>query len=92
MKKAELIKKISERTGLLKVECESVINTFSDIVQEQLSNGEDVTIKGFVSFEVRSRKSRKGFNPITGKHEVFKSVKTVNCKAGKPLKDAVKEN
>lgn len=91
MKKTEFVKELSKRTGFTKSECEKILETFREIVQDTLCNGENVFIKGFLTFEVKNRKSRRGYNPITGKHEQFESVKTVNCKVGKTLKNAVKD-
>ena len=91
MKNNELVKEISERTNLTRIECEKVINAFRDIVIETVSNGEDIMIKGFVSFEITERKGRDGYNPYTGKIQKLAPVKTVKCKVSKPIKDAVKQ-
>ena len=91
MKKNDVVKEISKRLGLPKVECGKIIETFADVVKEALVNGENVMIKDFVSFEISERKERQGYNPTTGKIETFEPVRTVKCKAGKSIKKAVKE-
>lgn len=89
MGKSEVISEISKRLKLPKVECEKVIDTFAEVITEALSNGDKVMIKGFLSFEISERKEREGYNPITGDTQTFEKVKTVKCKVGKPIKDAV---
>lgn len=91
MKKNEIIIEIAERLDLPKVECEKVLDTFADVVKEALVDGDKVTIKGFLTFETSECKARKGYNPMTGKEQYFDSVKTVRCKVGKPIKDAINE-
>ena len=89
MKKNEIVKEISKRLGLPKIECEAVIETFGDVVKDALVKGEKVSIRGFVSFEVTEFKGRDGYNPMTGKKEYYEPVKKVKCKIGKPIKEAI---
>lgn len=91
MKKNDVIKEIASRLNLPKLECEKVIETFADVVTEALVDGDKVIIKGFISFETSECKERNGYNPQTGKSQHFDSVKTVKCKVGKPIKDAVND-
>lgn len=82
---------IAKRLGLPKVECEKVIDTFADVVTDALIEGDKVTIRGFLTFETSECKAREGYNPQTGKMQHYSSVKTVKCKVGQPIKDAVNE-
>ena len=91
MKKNDLVKEICSRTGLPKVECEKVLDTFQSVVRDALVGGDSVMIRDFLSFELSQLKARKGYNPQTGKMEDYKSVRTVKCKVGKSIKEAVKE-
>lgn len=91
MRKNDIIKEISNRLDLPKLECEKVMDAFSDIVKEALVNGEKVMIRDFLTFEVSEHKARKGYNPHTGKTEEYAPVRTVKCRVGKNIKDAVKE-
>ena len=91
MGKNELIMKISQRTGIAKEPCEAVIDAFTEEIKDSLVNGEKVMIKGFMSFEVGSRCERDARNPKTGEIEHFPAVKTVKCKVGQKIKDAVNE-
>lgn len=91
MKKGEIVKEISKRLSLPRVECERVIETFADVVADALANGENVSIRGFLSFEISEYKQREGYNPTTGEMECFKPTRTVRCKVGKPIKQAINE-
>lgn len=91
MKKNDLVKEIANRLNLPKVECEKVIDTMADVITDALIKGDKVVIRGFLSFETSELKSREGYNPTTGKMETFKPSKTVKCKVGKPIKEAINE-
>lgn len=91
MRKNDLVKEIAERLKLPKHQCDQVIDTLAEIVTERLQNGEKVIVRGFVTFEVSERKARDGYNPTTGKIEHYEPVKSVKCKVGKPIKDAINE-
>ena len=91
MKKNDLVLEIASRLRLPTVECEKVIDTFADVVTDALVEGDKVTIRGFLTFETSECKAREGYNPQTGKMQHYSSVKTVKCKVGQPIKDAVNE-
>lgn len=91
MGKNELISRISKRTGMTKESCETVIDAFTEEIKDALVNGEKVMIKGFMSFEIGVRGERDARNPSTGDIEHFPAVKTVKCKVGQKIKDAVNE-
>lgn len=89
MTKSDIINNISNKTGLTKKDCESVIDAFSDEVKNCLVNGDKLIIKGFIGFEVSEHGERVGRNPKTGNVETFPPSKSVRCKISKAIKDAV---
>lgn len=89
MTKSNIITKISDRMGLPKTTCESVIDIFADEVKNCLVNGDKLIIKGFMSFEVSERPERDGRNPKTGEISTFPAVKSVKCKISKAIRDAI---
>lgn len=89
MTKSNIITKISDRMGLSKTTCESVIDIFADEVKNCLVNGDKLIIKGFMSFEVSERPERDGRNPKTGEISTFPAVKSVKCKISKAIRDAI---
>jgi len=89
MNKAELIKSISEKGDITRVDAEKALNAFVESVEEALANGDKVQLVGFGSFEVRERAERKGRNPQTKKEITIKASKAPVFKVGKALKDMV---
>ena len=90
--KADLIDGVASKSGLTKKDATAAVEGLFDVVTETLAEGERVQIIGFGSFEVRDRAARKGRNPQTGEEIQIPATKVPAFKAGKGLKDAVKEN
>lgn len=89
MNKTELINSIAEKTGLTKKDSEKSVNAFLQSVEETLQKGDKVSLVGFGTFEVRTRKARTGRNPQTGDPIEIPASKVPAFKAGKALKDSV---
>ena len=63
MTKAELIEKISEKTGVGKVEVSATVEAFMEEVRNSLAvNKEDVLLRGFGSFIVKHRAPKTARN------------------------------
>ena len=56
-----------------------------------MQKGDPVVIVNFGTFTVKQRAAREGRNPSTGEEIKIKAAKVVGFKAGKALKEAVKE-
>lgn len=89
MTKADLITRISERTGLTKKDAAVFMEGFMDSVKEALSEGEKLQLVGFGTFEVAERAARVGRNPSTGETLSIPSAKVPKFKPGKAFKDAI---
>lgn len=89
LNKTELINSIAEKTGLTKKDSEKSVNAFLQSVEEALQKGDKVSLVGFGTFEVRTRKARTGRNPQTGDPIEIPASKVPAFKAGKALKDSV---
>lgn len=89
MNKAELVKKMAEKSDLTKADAEKALNAFVESIEEGLVNGDRVQLVGFGSFEVRERAARKGRNPQTKQEIIIKASKAPIFKVGKALKDMV---
>ena len=90
MNKTELVAAIAEKAGLSKKDAEGAVKAFTDTVAEQLKAGEKIQLVGFGTFEVAERAAREGRNPLTGESLHIEASKAPKFKAGKALKDAVK--
>ncbi len=89
MTKAELIDSVAKSASLTKAAAEKAVNGFISAVSDALKKGDRVTLVGFGSFEVATRKARTGRNPQTGKEIKIAAAKVPKFKPGKALKDSV---
>ena len=90
MTKTDLIQELAERADLTKRAADDALNALLDIISEQLSQGNKVTLTGFGTFLVRRRAARMGRNPQTGEPIHIPEQKTPAFRAGSALKDAIK--
>lgn len=89
MNKAELIERMAEDAGITKSAASAALDSLLDNITRSLKKGDRVTLVGFGSFDVSSRKARVGRNPQTGQ-EIEIAARTVpKFSAGKGLKDTV---
>ena len=88
--KAELADRVAKKTQLTKKDVSAAVDALFETIQEALQAGEKVQVIGFGNFEVRERAARKGRNPQSGEEIQIEASKVPAFKAGKALKDAVK--
>ena len=89
MTKAELIDAVAKSANITKASAEKAVGGFIAAVTDSLINGDRVTLVGFGSFEVSTRKARIGRNPQTGKEINISAANVPKFRPGKALKDAV---
>lgn len=89
MNKADLINCIAKEAGLSKKDATAAVETFFDAITVALKKEEKVSIMGFGSFEVKSRKERTGRNPQTGKTIKIKAKKVPKFNPGKALLETI---
>lgn len=89
MNKAELVNAMATETGLTKKDVESVLNSFVNVVSEELAKKEKIQLVGFGTFETRHRAERTGRNPQTNKEITIPASTVPAFKPGKALKDKV---
>ena len=65
---------------------EGLVETLIELIKASLASGEDVLISGFGRFCVRTKKERKGRDPITGASMMLKPRKIVTFRCSDPLK------
>ncbi len=92
MTKAVLVEEVSRTAELPRKDAEKVVDTVFASIVESLRNGEKVELRGFGSFRLRRRQSRRGRNPRTG-DPVDVPPKTVPYfKPGKELRALINED
>ena len=89
MKKTEIMSALVEKTGLTKAYVEKVYNATFELIKEELSKGNEMSVAGFGKFKITERAAREGRNPQTGETIKIAASKSVGFKAGKELKEIV---
>jgi nucleoid DNA-binding protein len=91
MNKSDLIEQLAARLSVTYTEAERMLNTFINLVYEQLRNGGKVNISGFGQFSVSHRHPRIGVNPRNPSQKIqIPELNTPKFRAGEAFKDAVK--
>ncbi|MEC7246997.1 MAG: HU family DNA-binding protein [Bacteroidota bacterium] len=62
MTKAEIVSKICEKLGVEKSDAHEIVNMFMSEIKDSLETGQNVYLRGFGSFVVKTRKAKKGRN------------------------------
>ena len=89
MNKAELVEKVAAEVGLTKKDTNNVIDAITSAITNALSNTERVTLVGFGTFLVQSRKARRGVNPQTGGKINIPAKDVPKFRPGRALREAV---
>ena len=89
MNKAELVNAMAKETGVSKKDVEKVLNSFINVVSNEMANKGKVQLVGFGTFETRQRAARTGLNPQTKEEIKIPACTAPAFKAGKALKDKV---
>ena len=92
MIRSELIQKIAdENPHLTHKDAERVVNVFFEEIAAALTRGDRVEIRGFGAFSTKTRKSRQGRNPRTGKPIHVEEKRVPAFRTGKLLRDLLKD-
>lgn len=66
MNKSDIIKIISDKTGITEADCRRVSEAFIEAISDCLKTGDDVTFAGFGCFKAKQRAPKEGLHPKTG--------------------------
>lgn len=92
MNKAALAEAIAEEMNITKKQAEEFLEIFIDTVIQGMVSGQTVTLTGFGAFMPKYRAARMGVNPQAPNERIeVPAVVIPKFKAGKRLKDALKE-
>lgn len=91
--KAELADLLTESEDiyLYKKEAKEFIELVFETMRHVLESGIELKISGFGNFLLRHKKQRPGRNPKTGEDVAIAPRRVVTFKAGKKLKDRLKQ-
>jgi len=83
MTKAEIVAEIAQKTGIEKASVQTVVENFMEVVKTSMINGENVYLRGFGSFIIKTRAEKKARN-ISKKTTII--IPAHNIPAFKPAK------
>ena len=87
MTKADIVKNISDQTGMDKTDVQMIAEKFMDEIKSSLQNNNNVYLRGFGSFIIKTRAKKTGRN-ISQNTAVI--IPAHNIPAFKPSKTFVK--
>jgi nucleoid DNA-binding protein len=88
--KKEIVKAISDETGLTQLEIKRIVQRTFDAIIETLVKEGRVELRNFGVFQVRPRAARKARNPRTGHQVTVPEKFVVTFKPGKEMEHLVK--
>ena len=62
MTKADIVNEIAKKTGVEKVQIQAIVESFMDEIKDSLGRGENVYLRGFGSFIVKTRAEKVARN------------------------------
>jgi DNA-binding protein HU-beta len=80
MKKTELIKAVSNDTGIGQKDVTSILDSILVQISEELKAGNEVVLKDFGAFKLENRSERIGRNPQTGESMLIPAKQIVKFK------------
>jgi len=87
--KKELIDMLYIELDIPKTECIHLVDSFFDIIKDELVKGNEVMVSGFGKWSVKNKNARPGRNPQTGEQIIIDARRVVTFKSAPPLKSAV---
>ena len=87
--KSDIVNSICEKLVIPKTECVNLVESFFDIIKDELGKGNPVNISGFGKWVVKQKNARKGRNPQTGEYLTIKARKVVTFQQSSKLRDTV---
>jgi integration host factor subunit alpha len=89
--RADLAEAVYEEVGLSRNETAALVEQVLDEVISTLSNGIDVKLSSFASFNIRQKGQRIGRNPKTGEEVPIQPRKVIAFRASQQLKEKVRK-
>ena len=90
MTKKEIVKIISEKSGLTQIQTKEIVQSTLDAIVDSIISAGRIELRNFGVFEVRERAPRKARNPRTGEAVDVPAKKVVVFKPGRLMEDRLK--
>lgn len=88
MNRSQLIDALADRAGVTKADAGSVLDAFSEVLQEAVKSGDKVQLPGLLTVDTVHRAAREGRNPQTGESLQIAARMAVRVTPGSQLKKA----
>jgi len=89
MNKSELIKNISDKSGLTQTDCAKALDALIYTISNSLKSGNDVRLVGFGTFGTTHKAATTAINPRTRQPVKVPARNVAKFKAGKTLQEIV---
>jgi len=90
MTKKEIAIRVADETGIKQIITKKVLQKSLDIIIDILASGQNIELRNFGVFKVKSRKARIARNPRTGETVPVPPKKAVVFKPGLVMKQRVR--
>lgn len=91
MTKADLVTRISDKTGMEKADVQATVEAFMKEVRNSLENGDNVYLRGFGSFVIKERAEKTGRNISKNTTIIIPAHNIPSFKPSKTFVEAVKK-
>ena len=92
MTKADIVKNISDQTGLYKTDFQMISEKFMDEIKSSLQNNNNVYLRGFGSFIIKTRAEKTGRNISKNTAVIIPAHNIPAFKPSKTFAKSVKQN
>lgn len=89
--KKNLINLVESNSKLNKKKSRDFFENFLEVIIKNIESGEPVKIHEFGNFSLRSKKERKGRNPITKEEYMISARKTISFRTSNILKVKIRQ-
>ena len=90
--KAHLAELLFDQIGLNKRESKDMVDSFFELIVQELVSGNDVKLSGFGNFQIRTKAPRPGRNPRTGEPIPIGARRVVTFHASSKLKEQIQDS
>lgn len=87
--RSELVDQVASKADAAKTDVNRILDGLFEVFVESVSNGEKITVPGWLAVERTDRAARTGRNPQTGETIEIAAGHSVELTAGSKLKAAV---
>jgi DNA-binding protein HU-beta len=91
MTKADIVTRISDKTGMEKADVQATVESFMKEVRNSLESGENVYLRGFGSFIIKRRAEKTGRNISKNTTIIIPAHNIPSFKPAKTFVDSVKK-